>query len=72
MTMADWKEELNRYLTYQRAEILEGKGKITRKTAEQKIESELSKNRIASPIIETVDRDFVEVLSKKAKEMKGR
>ena len=69
MTMADWKEELDRYLTYQRADILKGKGNVSRKTAEGKIKNELEKYLEQNIPVETVDRDFVEVLNKKVKEI---
>lgn len=34
MTMSDWKVELDRYLTYQRADILQGRGTVSRKSAD--------------------------------------
>ena len=71
MTMADWKEELDRYLTYQRADVLVGNGKVSRKSAEQKIETEVEKFNNENVLIESVDRDFVEVLSKNVKKLEG-
>jgi|GEM_PF-4866442 len=71
MTMADWKEEFDRYLTYQQADILDEKGKVSRKTAENKIDIELEKYSENNAFIESADRDFVEVLTKKIKKIKN-
>jgi len=68
-TILNWKEELDRYLTYQRADILEGKGEISRKTAENKIQDELEKYLKKNTLTERIDRDFVEVLNQKAKKI---
>ena len=70
MTMADWREELDRYLTYQRADVLVGNGKIKREKAESKIDEEIEKYNQNNVLIESVDRDFVEVLSDKVKKLK--
>lgn len=36
MNMSDWKEALDEFLKFERANILEGPGKISHKLAEQK------------------------------------
>jgi hypothetical protein len=72
MTMTDWKTELERYLTYQRADILQGKGKISRKSAEEKIDKEYQKYQEVKPEIAQVDEDYFRVLKGEVKRLKGK
>jgi len=69
MTMADWKAELDRYLTFQRADILTGKGRISRKSADEKVELEYKKYRTKRPEITKVDEDYFKALSKSSKQL---
>ena len=69
MTMADWKAELDRYLGYQRADILQGKGRISRQQAEQKISSEYTAWQQTHHEITRADHDFVKALSHNAKQI---
>lgn len=71
MTMADWKAELERYLTYQRADILQGKGKISRKSAEVKIDVEYQKYQELKPEVAQVDEDYFRVLEGELKRLGG-
>lgn len=46
MTMADWKERLNRFLSLMDREILIDAGRVTAELAKQHTESEFEKYRI--------------------------
>lgn len=70
MTMADWQTELNRYLEFQRAEILEGYGKISRKLADQKADEEYEKYKAENHEITAVDQAFFEALKDDVKKLK--
>ncbi|MFT8670027.1 MAG: RhuM family protein [Liquorilactobacillus hordei] len=71
MTMADWKAELDRYLSYQRADILEGKGTISRKNANIKVDKEYEKYQEKHHEIAKVDEDYFKALSSNMKRLKG-
>ena len=71
MTMEDWKAELDRYLTYQRADILEGLGKISRKNADERIENEYRKFQENNHEIAMVDEDYFKALSNDIKRLEG-
>jgi hypothetical protein len=71
MTMADWKAELNRYLTYQRADILEGHGMVSRKSANGKVDREYKKHQIEHREIAAVDEDYFKALSADIKRLEG-
>ena len=71
MIMEDWKAELERYLTYQRADILQGKGKISRKFANKKIDVEYQKYQEVKPEIAQVDEDYFKALTSDLKLMRG-
>ncbi|KRL08122.1 RhuM family protein [Liquorilactobacillus hordei] len=71
MTMADWKAELDRYLNYQRADILEGKGTISRKNANIKVDREYEKYQEKHHEIARVDEDYFKALSSNMKRLKG-
>ncbi|AYW44487.1 RhuM family protein [Tetragenococcus koreensis] len=71
MTMADWKEELDRYLTYQRADILEGRGSVSRRSANDKIDKEYEKYQIEHHEITKVDEDYFKALTNDIKHLKG-
>lgn len=70
MTMEDWKNELERYLTYQRADILKGKGKISRETANSKVDSEYEMFKKENHEITQVDMDYFEALNQGVKRIK--
>ncbi|MFT8425006.1 MAG: RhuM family protein [Liquorilactobacillus sp.] len=67
MTMADWKAELDRHLNYQRADILESKGTISRKNANIKVDKEYEKHHEST----SVDEDYFKALSSNMKRLKG-
>ena len=46
MYMKDWKKEVDNVLVLRHYDILEGKGKISKKEAEEKAESEYEKYKI--------------------------
>ena len=71
MTMADWKIELDRYLTYQRADILQDKRKISRVSANNKIDVEYQKYQELNHEVTTVDKDYFRVLEQELKRLKG-
>lgn len=71
MTMSDWKAELDRFLTYQRADILEGKGTISRKAADEKVDSEYAKYQEANHEVTAVDEDYFKALNKDIKRLEG-
>jgi hypothetical protein len=71
MTMSDWKAELNRYLSYQRADILQGNGKISRKSANNKVDDEYGKYQEKNHEITKVDEDYFNSLSSNLKNLKG-
>jgi len=72
MTMSDWKAELDRYLAFQRADILEGKGKISRKSANEKIEREYRQYQDNYHEIAKVDKDYYKALSQDIKRLEGK
>ena len=72
MTMSDWKAELDRYLAFQRADILEGKGKISRKSANEKIEREYRQYQDNYHEIAKVDKDYYKALSQDIKRLQGK
>ncbi|MDR2976294.1 MAG: virulence RhuM family protein [Streptococcaceae bacterium] len=72
MTMADWKEELDRYLTYQRADILKGKGSMSRKAADNKVDLEYKQYQEERPEIAQVDEDYFRTLSSGLKKLKDK
>ncbi|WP_165006506.1 RhuM family protein [Neisseria yangbaofengii] len=67
MTMADWQAELDRYLTFQRADILQDKGKISRETAEAKADAEYQKYRQSHTLISKVQTDYFNALNHQLK-----
>jgi hypothetical protein len=67
MTMADWKAELHRYLTYQHAEILEDKGTVSRKNADAKVDKEYKEYQKNHHEITNVDNDYFKALSQDIK-----
>jgi len=71
MTMSDWKAELDRFLTFQRADILEGKGRISRKTADEKVESEYTRYQQSHHEIIAVDEDYFAALNNDIKRLEG-
>ena len=70
MTMEDWKSELDRYLTFQRADVLEGRGSVSRKSANDKIDQEYRKYQSLVPEISQVDQDYFKALKKDVKNVK--
>jgi hypothetical protein len=71
MTMSDWKAELDRYLAYQRADILQNRGSVSRQTADEKIEREYGKYRAKHHEITAVDEDYFKALSRDIKRLEG-
>lgn len=69
MSMSDWKTELDRYLTYQRADILEGLGSVSRKSADEKVSREYEKYQAANHEITSVDKDYFKALSQGIKRL---
>lgn len=63
MTMSDWKNELDRYLEFQRVDILQDKGKISRDAANKKVDAELKRYRELTQEIHPVDTHFFNALS---------
>lgn len=63
MTMADWQAELDRYLTFQRADILQGKGSISRVNADKKAEIEYQKYQQNYIEISQVQKDYFNALN---------
>jgi hypothetical protein len=68
--MTDWEAELNRYLEFQRAEILEGNGKISRELADRKVDEEYDKYKLQNHEITEVDKAFFEALKDDAKKVR--
>ena len=64
MTMNDWKSELDRYLDFQRVDILQDKGKISRDAANKKVDDELKKYRSLNKEVKQVDTDYFNALNK--------
>lgn len=63
MTMSDWQAEVDRYLTYQRADILKNRGNISRKNADTKVDREYQKYQDTHHEITSVDDDYFKALS---------
>lgn len=66
----DWKAELDRYLTYQRADILEGCGSTSRKSADEKVNREYKKYQDHHHEITNVDEDYFKALSRDIKRLR--
>ncbi|HCM89312.1 MULTISPECIES: RhuM family protein [Vagococcus] len=64
MTMNDWKSELDRYLDFQRVDILQDKGKISRDAANKKVDDELKKYKALNKEVKQVDTDYFNALNK--------
>lgn len=64
MHMSDWKEALDEFLKFERAEILEGPGKISHKLAEQKALKEYEKYDLArqNQIEKEIDSKLLDIL----------
>lgn len=71
MTMEDWKAELDRYLTYQRADILKGCGSVSRKNANKKVDDKYQKYQENNHEITSVDEDYFKALSQDIQRLKG-
>ncbi|MGO2243675.1 MAG: RhuM family protein [Pseudolactococcus laudensis] len=71
MTMSDWRSELDRYLAYQRADILEGRGKVSRKSADGKVDQVYENYQIEYHEVTSVDKDYFNALSDDIKRLKG-
>lgn len=63
MNMADWARELNEFLHYNKLKVLEGKGTVSRKEADDKAKMEYEKFR---PI---QDKDYVSDFDKSVKKI---
>lgn len=70
MTMEDWKLELNRYLSYQRADILQGRGSVSRNMANSKVDSEYEKYKKVHHEITQVDKDYFKALTQEINQIK--
>ena len=64
MHMSDWKEALDEFLKFERADILEGPGKISHKLAEQKALKEYEKYDLErqNQIEEEIDSKLLDIL----------
>ena len=64
MHMSDWKEALDEFLNFERADILEGPGKISHKLAEQKALKEYEKYDLArqNQIEKEIDSKLLDIL----------
>ena len=64
MHMSDWKEALDEFLKFERADILEGPGKISHKLAEQKALKEYGKYDLArqNQIEKEIDSKLLDIL----------
>lgn len=64
MHMSDWKEALDEFLKFERADILEGPGKISHKLAEQKALKEYKKYDLArqNQIEKEIDSKLLDIL----------
>ena len=64
MHMSDWKEALDEFLKFERADILEGPGKISHKLAEQKALKEYAKYDLArqNQIEKEIDSKLLDIL----------
>ena len=64
MRMSDWKEALDEFLKFERADILEGPGKISHKLAEQKALKEYEKYDLArqDQIEKEIDSKLLDIL----------
>ena len=64
MHMSDWKEALDEFLKFERADILEGPGKISHKLAEQKALKEYEKYDLArqDQIEKEIDSKLLDIL----------
>ena len=61
MTMADWKEELDSFLTMTRNDILQNKGNISHEQALKKAHKEYDK--YIQKYLTTAEKDYIEVLN---------
>jgi hypothetical protein len=71
MAMDDWKAELDRYLAYQRADILNGRGTVSRKSVEEKVDEEYQKYQGCHHEITAVDEDYFRALTGDIKRLEG-
>jgi hypothetical protein len=69
MTMADWKAELDRYLTYQRADVLQGRGSVSRPNVDGKVDVEYERFQAAHHEVAGVDEDYFKALSQNVKRL---
>ena len=73
MHMTDWVKELERFIVYQEMPVLEGKGKITREEADEKVELEYNKYRIKNKDeLTPVEQDFLETINRTYKLLEGK
>jgi len=66
MTMQDWILETNRYLEYNRKEVLENAGKISHQMAKLKVDEVWKEQKILS----RVEKDFLKNVQQSAKDLK--
>lgn len=71
MAMSGWKAELDRSLACQRADIPEGKGAASRKSADEKADREYAEYQGAHHEAAAVDKDYFRALSRGAKRVTG-
>jgi len=66
MSMADWVEELDRQLLGNRREVLKGKGRVTRKQAIEKAETEFEiyRSREMAQLVSDFDRSVKQITQK--------
>ncbi len=70
MTMKDWVNELDKFVNMYGKGVLEGKGKISRKKAEEKAEQEYKKYQVKT--LSPVEKDYLKNRKKIEKEVEGK
>lgn len=70
MTMADWQAEIDRYLDYQRADILKNKGAVSRQTANLKVDQAYEHYQKNHHEVTQVDEDYFKALKNEIHQLK--
>ena len=70
MTMKDWVKELDKFVKIYGKGVLEGKGKISRKEAEEKAEKEYKKYQVKT--LSPVEKDYLESIRGIEKEVESK
>jgi len=67
MTMQDWILETNRYLEYNKKEVLENAGKISHEMAKQKVDEEWDEQKVLT----NVEKDFLKSVQESTKKIRN-